>query len=132
MVNDFEIPENTPNNNAGPCPAWVFSPGRLRGYRDRARLTRARLAHATETTAAAITGFETGTATPTAAVLATLAAAVGVPLARLTGPPGADTSREYWDVICAGMPPMTPEQIADVARVLRRIDAQRPPDERAS
>lgn len=42
-------------------------------------------------------------------------------------PPGqdADSDREYWQRVCAAMPPMTPDEIADVATVLRRIDARR-------
>ncbi|SDC20339.1 hypothetical protein SAMN05216174_101492 [Actinokineospora iranica] len=72
-----------------------------------------------------IIAYEEGTAQPTDAHLSTLADALTVTTAEFTGPPDADDSWEYWGLICAAMPPMTSEQIASVAVVLRRIDQQR-------
>jgi transcriptional regulator with XRE-family HTH domain len=103
----------------------VFSPGRLRAVRDLHRLTRAALADHAGLSAEQITGYETGTATPSAEAAAVLADALGVRPADLTGPAGADDSWEYWGVICAARPPMTEQQISMLATVLRRIDKHR-------
>jgi transcriptional regulator with XRE-family HTH domain len=103
----------------------VFSRGRLRAYRDLAGLTRDQLATNTRLPVAVIIGYEEGTAPPTDAHLSTLADALTVTTAEFTGPPDADDSWEYCGLICAAMPPMTTEQIASVAVVLRRIDQQR-------
>src|SRR5262249_26172763 len=99
----------------------VFSPGRLRAYRDLAGLTRGQLATNTGLPVAVVTAYEEGTAQPTDEHLSTLAEALSVTPGEFTGPPGAEDSWEYWGLICAAMPPMTTEQIASVATVLRRI-----------
>lgn len=106
-------------------PALAFSSGRLRAHRDLSRLTRAQLATITGLPVTGITAYERGTAAPSAAVVAGLAAALTVRVEQLTGPVGADDSWEYWDVICAAMSPMTVEEIASVGTVLRRIDTYR-------
>lgn len=103
----------------------VFSPGRLRAYRDLYGYTRVALGDRTGLPPDTITAYEEGTATPTAAHLVTLAAALNVGPGDFAGPPGADDSWEYWGLICAAMPPMTDDQIATVATVLRRIDKNR-------
>ncbi|MFB9727294.1 helix-turn-helix transcriptional regulator [Haloechinothrix salitolerans] len=112
----------------------VFSPGRLRAYRDLYGYTRVALGDRTGLPADTITAYEEGTATPPAAHLVTLAAALNVQPRDFTGPSGADNSWEYWGLICAAMPPMTADQIATVATVLRRIDKhrERPDDPPAS
>ena len=107
---------------AGP---GVFSPGRLRAYRDLAGLTRGQLATNTRLPVAVIIAYEEGTAPPTDDHLTVLADALTVTPGEFTGPPGADDSWEYWGLVCAAMPPMTTEQIASVAVVVRRIDQQR-------
>jgi transcriptional regulator with XRE-family HTH domain len=112
----------------------VFSPGRLRAYRDLAGLTRSQLATNTCLPVAAIIAYEEGTIPPIAKHLSRLADALAVTPGEFTGPPDADDSWEYWGLICAAMPPMTTEEIASVAFVLRRIDQRRathdtaPPD----
>ncbi|MGH3520872.1 MAG: helix-turn-helix domain-containing protein [Haloechinothrix sp.] len=107
----------------------VFSPGRLRGHRDRRELTRAQLAAAATVTPSAVTSFESGTVEPSTAELAALADALGITPAELRGRVDADDSWECWDVICAGMPPMSGEQIHTVATVLRRIQRRRHHDD---
>jgi transcriptional regulator with XRE-family HTH domain len=103
----------------------VFSPGRLRAYRDLYGYTRIALGERTGLPADTITAYEEGKTTPPATHLASLATALTLHPGDLTGPPGADDSWEYWGLICAAMPPMTGEQIATVATVLRRIDHHR-------
>ena len=40
--------------------------------------------------------------------------------------PGIDWERlRYWQAVCADLPPMTEQEIANVALVMRRIDARR-------
>lgn len=97
----------------------------MRGHRDLSRLTRWDLALATGLAVPSITAYETGTEVPPATVLDVLADTLAVPMAELTVPAGADDSWEYWDVICAAMPPMTDDEITTVATVLNRIDARR-------
>ncbi|MFI5587224.1 helix-turn-helix domain-containing protein [Amycolatopsis sp. NPDC051758] len=117
---------------AAPCrptPAGdeVFSPGRLRAYRDLSGYTRVALAARVGIPADTLTAYEQGAATPDTATLTALADALNLGAGDLTGPPGADDSWEYWGLICAAMPPMTENQIATVATVLRRIDKHRHP-----
>lgn len=108
----------------------VFSPGRLRAYRDLYRYTRIALGDRTGLLPDTITAYEEGTATPNTAHLTTLATALNIQPRDLIGPADADDSWEYWGLICATMPPMTSDQIATVATVLRRIDQHREhPDE---
>lgn len=103
----------------------VFSPGRLRAYRDLYGYTRRSLAEKTGIPVDILTGYDLGVLTPDTATLTTLAHALNVDIHNLTGPPDADDSWEYWGLICAAMPPMTDDQIATVATVLRRIDKHR-------
>jgi transcriptional regulator with XRE-family HTH domain len=102
----------------------VFSPGRLRAYRDLYGYTRVALADRVGLHADTVAAYEQGAATPDTATLAALATALNVHVRDVIGPPGADDSWEYWGLICAAMPPMTDDQIATVATVLRRIDQQ--------
>lgn len=115
------MPPAPPDPAPPPSDARVFSPGRLRGYRDLRKLDRLQLAQAAQIAPAAIVAYETGTDRPNPHVLATLAAALQTTIDHLHGKPNVDDSWEYWEVICAHMPPMSNEQIATVATVLRRI-----------
>lgn len=103
----------------------VFSPGRLRAYRDLNRYTRAMLGDRTGLPPDTIAAYEEGTATPTTTHMTALATALNIQPHDLIGSAGADNSWEYWGLICATMPPMTDDQIATVATVLRRIDQHR-------
>lgn len=116
-----EVVHDTTNQEA------VFSRGRLRAYRDLAKLTRDQLAAITSLPVTAIIDYETGTAAPTMTDLTTLAHALNVTLDQFTGPPDAEESWEYWDLICAALPPLTGEQIATIGAILRRIDDQHQP-----
>lgn len=116
----------TPDPDPPPTPGeLVFSPGRLRGYRDLRGLDRRQLAKAAGTTPVVIVAYEEATAQPDPNDLRALADALTVEPGALCGRADADDSWEYWSVRCAHLPPMTDEQIATVATVLRRIDQQR-------
>lgn len=103
----------------------AFSPGRLRAHRDLAGLTRDGLSDATGVPVTAITAYERGNRPPTQQDLAALADVLQISLGALLGPPGADESFEYWELICAAMPPMTSDELASVVTILRRIDHRR-------
>ena len=121
------LPDPTAPQQPIPAADEVFSPGRLRAYRDLYGYTRRSLADRAGIPADTLTAYEKGDLTPDAAALAALADALNVNVHAFTGPPGADDSWEYWGLICAAMPPMTDDQIATVATVLRRIDKHRDP-----
>lgn len=102
----------------------VFSPGRLRAIRDLCKLNRHQLATLAGLPAATVAAYEQGDQ-PEPDHITALADALNVAVTDLHGPSDTNDSWEYWGVICAAMPPMTPEQIATVASVLRRIEKHR-------
>lgn len=110
-------PPDTSGHQSG-----VFSPGRLRAHRDLAGLTRDVLATITGVPVTVIIDYERGTHPPTDRDLTILVDALHVTADALQGPPGADQSIEYWQLICASMPPMTSDELASVVTILRRID----------
>ncbi|RJQ81761.1 XRE family transcriptional regulator [Pseudonocardiaceae bacterium YIM PH 21723] len=116
---------NSELSNDQPSADPVFSPGRLRGYRHTYGFSRERFAAAAGINPATYTAYEKGESTPDAATLATITELLGVPVSALLGPPYACTSREFWHVICAGMSPMTEQEIHTVASVMHRVDRQR-------
>lgn len=58
------MPPSPPDPVPPPSDARVFSPGRLRGYRDLRKLDRLQLAQAAQIAPAAIVAYETGTDRP--------------------------------------------------------------------
>jgi transcriptional regulator with XRE-family HTH domain len=121
------LPDPTAPQQPSQTTDGAFSPGRLRAYRDLYGYTRVTLAIRVGISADTLTAYEQGAAIPDTATLTTLAAALNVDAHAFTGQPGADDSWEYWGLICAAMPPMTEDQIATVATVLRRIDKHHHP-----
>ncbi|MCK2243482.1 MULTISPECIES: helix-turn-helix transcriptional regulator [unclassified Crossiella] len=116
-------PPSSPGLPEGQVP--MFSPPRLRAYRHRRNLDPPTLALRAHIGLAALRAAEAGTHTPTPAQIARLAAALdcAAPELHTTAADPGDNA-QYWAVIAATAPPMTPAEIAGTGAILRRI-AQR-------
>ncbi|MGH3873657.1 MAG: helix-turn-helix domain-containing protein [Pseudonocardiaceae bacterium] len=102
-------------------PVAVFCPARLRAHRHLRGWDRARLARAVAATVEAIAAIETGRASPCPRLVTALAEALDCspPALHTTSDPGDNA--DYWEVICAALPPLSGTQIATLGTVLRRI-----------
>jgi transcriptional regulator with XRE-family HTH domain len=117
-------PVPLPRGTAQDGPALVFSPARLRAWRHARNLDHGSLAAAAGVSADQVAACEDGQADPTPGMIASWSARLGCrpDQLRSTTP---DAPAEYWRAATEFMPPMSPEDLAVVARVFARNATRR-------
>ena len=103
-----------------------ISPDRIRGVRHARRLTRAEVASGVERSAETLKAYEDGKLTPPAAVLPVLAGVLGVAVADLYRRYD-DGLLDYVDAVAHCTGPLSDEQLAGAAAVLRAIGKRNHP-----
>jgi transcriptional regulator with XRE-family HTH domain len=112
-------PLGVPTPRGEPAPALAFSPARLRAWRHARTVDHLALAQAAGVTVDQVAACEDGQADPTPGMITAWSARLGCRPDQLrSATPDAPT--EYWRAANEFMPPMSPEDLAVVARVFAR------------
>lgn len=116
-------PQSGGNDHRGAASAR-FCADRLRARRHLSGLTSGQLAGRVRLPAEMVDRFETGALVPSPRHVAALCRVLGCAPRDLA--PTGDPAGEYWDALCAALPPLTGEQVTAVAAVLNRTPTTPP------
>jgi DNA-binding transcriptional regulator YiaG len=115
----------TATGDTGPAGPAVFSPHRLRAWRHVTATSHTALAQTANVTAEHVQACERGTACPSGDTIRAWSAVLGCQADQLMSTTPEDQA-EYWRAASQAMPPISSEDLAVVADVLRRSHARDP------